>query len=181
MIRALPNLLTLLRIAAAPLVVAVLYLPGREGLDYALALFVAASVTDFFDGWLARRLDATSRFGAMLDPIADKLLVAAVLVMLIARGTAQGADVIAILIILGREIYVSGLREYLAGEGRSLPVTPFAKAKTAVQMFAIIGLLGFGIAEGWPALLARALLWLAAVLSLWTGVRYTLSAMEKTP
>jgi CDP-diacylglycerol--glycerol-3-phosphate 3-phosphatidyltransferase len=181
MIRALPNILTLARVAAVPLVVASLYLPGREGLDYALALFILASVTDFFDGWLARKLNAQSRFGVMMDPIADKLLVVAVLVMLIARGAVMGWDVVAILLILSREIFVSGLREFLGGERRTLPVTALAKAKTVVQMFAIIGLLGFGIAEGWPALLARALLWLAALLSLWTAAGYVRAAMEKAP
>jgi len=178
-IKAIPNILTLGRVAVVPLVVAALYLPGREGLDYALALFILASITDFFDGWLARKLDAQSRFGAMLDPIADKLLVAAVLVMLIARGTVAGWDVIAIIVILSREIFVSGLREFLGSEKRVMPVTSLAKAKTAVQMFAIVGLLAFGMATGWTALLARMLLWLAALLSLWTAASYAGAAMEK--
>ena len=178
MIRALPNLLTLARIAAVPAVVALLYVPGEQSRLAALAVFLAASITDFFDGWLARKLNAQSRFGTMLDPIADKLLVAAVLVMLIERGTATPADSAAILLILGREIFVSGLREFLAGQSVSLPVTQLAKWKTTIQMVAIIALLAFGETPGEPALYARAFLWLAAALSLWTGAQYTVAAMK---
>jgi CDP-diacylglycerol--glycerol-3-phosphate 3-phosphatidyltransferase len=181
LIRALPNILTLARIFAAPLIVALLYLPGSEGQLDALILFILASVTDFFDGWLARKLHAQSRFGAMLDPIADKLLVVAVLVMLVARGTVEGLGVVAVLIIIGREIFVSGLREFLGSESVLLPVSALAKWKTALQLAAIIALLAFGADDGTLGLAAHALLWLAALLSLWTGARYSLAAMEHTP
>jgi CDP-diacylglycerol--glycerol-3-phosphate 3-phosphatidyltransferase len=178
MIRALPNILTLARIAAVPAVVAALFISGETGRFWALVIFLLASITDFFDGYLARKLDAQSRFGTMLDPIADKLLVATVLIMLILRGTVQGLDSIAILLILGREIFISGLREFLAGERVSLPVTMLAKWKTTVQMLAIVALLAFGEMPGIGADLARAALWLAAALSLWTGAQYTLAAMK---
>jgi cardiolipin synthase len=178
MIRALPNILTLARIAIIPAVVGVMFIPGETGRLWALLLFLAASITDFFDGYLARKLNALSRFGALLDPIADKLLVAAVLVMLIPRGTVQGLDIVAILLILGREIFISGLREFLAGERVALPVTTLAKWKTTVQMIAVVGLLAFGETPGIAADLARVLLWLAAALSVWTGAQYTLAGLK---
>jgi len=178
MIRHLPNILTLARIAAVPAVVAMLFVPGETGRFWALVIFLIASITDFFDGWLARRLKMQSRFGTMLDPIADKLLVAAVLVMLIPRGTVQGIDIIAILLILGREIFISGLREFMAGERVALKVTLLAKWKTTIQMLAIVALLAFGETGGTGEIAARAALWLAAALSLWTGAQYTVAAMK---
>jgi CDP-diacylglycerol---glycerol-3-phosphate 3-phosphatidyltransferase len=178
MIRSLPNFLTLARIAAAPAIVAVLYIPGEAGRVWALAIFLIAGLTDFFDGWLARKLEAQSRFGTMLDPIADKLLVAAVLVMLILRGTVEGPATVAILLILGREIFVSGLREFLAGERIALKVSTLAKWKTTVQMLAIVALLALGETPGAGAVFAEAMLWLAAALSLWTGAAYTLAALK---
>lgn len=176
MLRALPNILTLARIIAVPVTIALLYWPGSHGRLAALTIFIAAGVTDFFDGWLARRLKAQSRFGAMLDPIADKLLVAGLLIALMAQGTVLGLDALAAYLILGREIFVSGLREFLAAEGRNLPVSTLAKWKTAAQMTAIGALLAFvGADAGFAA--ARFLLWAAALLSLWTGADYTIRAV----
>lgn len=171
-LKALPNLLTLARIAVVPVIVAVLMVRGDSASWCALALFAAAGVTDYLDGWLARRLDAQSRFGALLDPIADKLIVAAVLVMLIARGTVSGIDVVCIVAILLRELAISGLREFLAADRITVPVSMLAKWKTAVQMIAIALLL---IPAGPGTLLqssALAALWIAAALSLWTGATY---------
>ena len=179
MIRSLPNILTLGRIAIVPAVIAVLFIPGETGRLWALGLFLVASITDFFDGYLARKLNALSRFGALLDPIADKLLVAAVLVMLIPRGTVQGLDIVAVLLILSREIFVSGLREFLAGERIALPVTRLAKWKTTIQMVAVIALLALGETPGAGADLARTMLWLATVLSIWTGAQYTMAGLRR--
>src|SRR5215470_11355849 len=139
---ALPNLLTYARIVAVPLVVACLFgqsiLAGGMWLRWvALALFIAAAITDFFDGYLARSLGQQSSFGRMLDPIADKLLVSSCLLMLAADGTIMGWSLWAAVVILCREILVSGLREYLAELRVSVPVTRLAKWKTTVQLIAI--------------------------------------------
>ena len=178
----LPNALTIGRIIAVPVFVAVMYfLEGDFGRWIALALFAAASITDWLDGHLARAWQQQSRFGAMLDPIADKLLVAAALMMLVANGTITGLHVFAALIILSREILVSGLREFLASLNAIVHVTRLAKWKTAIQMLAI-GLLIAGpaaerIVPGTEAV-GLALLWLAAVLTLWTGSDYLVAAIK---
>lgn len=176
MVTALPNLLTLARIAAVPALVLVYALPGPVAAGVVAALFVVASLTDLLDGWIARRFNAQSRFGTMLDPIADKLLVATVLVLLVSDGTLADAAVVAALIVLGREIIVSGLREYLAGDRATLPVTPLAQWKTAAQMAALTVLLLARLAPGEFALLGLILIWLAAALSAWTGFLYLAAA-----
>lgn len=178
----LPNALTLARIAAVPVFVALLYfLDGAAARWSAFAVFALASFTDWLDGYLARTLEQQSRFGAMLDPIADKLLVAAALLMLVADHTISGVHVFAALIILSREILVSGLREFLAALNVKVAVTTLAKWKTAIQMLAI-GLLILA-----PALIAPApwisqtgvgLLWIAALLTLWTGSDYFRAAVR---
>lgn len=167
----LPNILTLGRIAAVPVVVALLFLPDPTARFWAAAVFALASFTDFVDGWLARKLNAQSGFGTMLDPIADKLIVASILVMLVATEVIGGVHVVAVLLILGRELFVSGLREFLAGRAVRVPVSRLAKWKTAVQMGAIIALLI--LPPGAP--LAVGLLWVAAALSLYTGASYALA------
>lgn len=172
----LPNLLTGARLALSALVYAglagawFLARPGaREPWVWTtLAVFAVAAVTDYFDGWLARRLDATSPWGAMLDPIADKIAVAAVVV-----GVAPFAPAMAIpgVLILFREVFVSGLRETGAARGLSFPVTKLAKWKTTVQLVA----LGFAIGSlALPGVggVALALLWIAAALTWWTGWQY---------
>ena len=147
----LPNLLTYGRVAAVPVVVGFLFWPQAPWARWtALAVFVAAAMTDFFDGYLARAWSQQSSLGRMLDPIADKLLVAAVLLALAADHTIQGVTLWAAIVILCREILVSGLREYLAELRVPVPVTAVAKWKTAAQLFA----LGFLIAG--PAGEARA-------------------------
>src|SRR5919201_4899007 len=137
----LPNLLTLSRIAAIPLVVACFWLDRGWSQWLSMILFVLAAVTDWFDGYFARRYHQISRLGRFLDPIADKLLVAAVLVMLVQSGPLHGVNVFAALIILAREILVSGLREFLAELRVGLPVSQLAKWKTGAQMVAIAVLL----------------------------------------
>jgi cardiolipin synthase (CMP-forming) len=177
---ALPNLLTYARIAAVPAVVACLYwqdiLSGGIWLRWvALALFISAAVTDFFDGYLARVWGQQSSFGRMLDPIADKLLVSCCLLMLAADGTIRGWSIWAAMVILCREILVSGLREYLAELRVSVPVTRLAKWKTAVQLvavgFLLAGKAGDEIVPG-VTLSGLTLLWMSALVTLYTGWDY---------
>ena len=168
----LPNLLTLSRIFAVPILVLLLWHPSR--LDYALCfgLYVLMAVTDYFDGYVARAQGAVSKLGIFLDPIADKIMVAAVIVMLIVTGDIVGSAVIAALIILIREIAVSGLREFLADLRVSMPVSQLAKWKTAVQMLAIAFLLVGDAASPWITQAGLWLIWIAAGLTLITGYDY---------
>ena len=177
---ALPNLLTYARIAAIPVVVGCMYssniLHGGLWLRWlALAVFIAAAVTDFLDGYFARAWGQHSTLGKMLDPIADKLLVASSLLMLAAEDTIRGWSLLAAVVILCREILVSGLREYLAELRVSIPVTRLARWKTAGQLVAI----GFLIAgEAGDAIvpatieIGLTLLWLSAIVTLYTGWDY---------
>jgi cardiolipin synthase (CMP-forming) len=171
----LPNLLTLSRILAIPLVVASFYVPGDYARWFACALFSAAGITDWLDGHMARRWEQQSELGRFLDPIADKLLVAATLFMLVAKDRFSTEwSLLPALVILCREILVSGLREYLAGLRVGMPVSRLAKWKTAIQMVAI-GVLIVG--DAGPAFLpvtaiGELLLWVAALLTLMTGYDY---------
>ncbi len=177
---ALPNILTYSRIVAVPVVIGCMYAQSIGGGPLwlrwvALALFIAAGVTDFLDGYYARMWDQQSAFGRMLDPIADKLLVASCLLMLAADETIRGWSLWAAIVILCREILVSGLREYLAALHVRVPVSQLAKWKTAVQLVAI----GFLIAgEAGEVILPQTiligivLLWISALLTLYTGWDY---------
>ena len=172
----LPNVLTYGRLAAVPVVVGFLFWPREPWARWtALAIFIAAAITDFFDGYLARAWSQQSSLGRMLDPIADKLLVAAALLMLSANGAIVSFNLWAAVVILCREILVSGLREYLAELRVPVPVTAVAKWTTTAQLVA----LGFLIAgpAGERALpgshmVGLALLWIAAMLTLYTGWDY---------
>ena len=171
----LPNALTVGRIALVPLFVAAFFLPPEPGRWIVFILFCAAGITDLFDGMIARRLNAESSLGRMLDPIADKLMVSAALLMLAADGTLKGIHLMAGLVILCREILVSGLREFLAGADVSLPVTRVSKLKTVVQMVAIGALIASSATENMlpgVTLLALACLWIATGLTLYTGYAY---------
>jgi cardiolipin synthase (CMP-forming) len=169
-----PNLLTLSRILVIPVVVATFYVPGDYARWFCCALFAAAGFTDWLDGHVARRWEQQSELGRFLDPIADKLLVSATLFMLTAFGRLSTQALLPALVILCREILVSGLREYLAGLRVGMPVSRLAKWKTAIQMIAI-GVLIVGDA-GWRVLpvvaIGETLLWLAALLTLVTGYDY---------
>lgn len=174
MVTSLPNLLTLSRILVIPLVVGTFYLEGEIARWVACGLFVAAAVTDWFDGYLARSRNQTSAFGRFLDPINDKLLVAAVLLMLAAFGRMSALTVLPAVVILLREILVSGLREFLAELHVGMPVSRLAKWKTAIQMVALPILL---VGEAGPAVLpvreiGEVCLWIAALLTLITGWDY---------
>ncbi|MCY4407389.1 MAG: CDP-diacylglycerol--glycerol-3-phosphate 3-phosphatidyltransferase [Rhodospirillaceae bacterium] len=177
-----PNAVTGLRIVMVPLLVGSFFVGGAGGLWLGFAVFAAAALSDFFDGWLARRLDQHSLLGRILDPIADKLLVAAALVMLATDGRAA---VIAVVAILLREFLISGLREALAGKV-ALPVQPLAKWKTAAQMVAIALLLLAPAVAPWlteatGAGLASAgegLLWLAVVLTWASAIGYVRASVR---
>jgi len=184
-----PNLLTLSRIFAVPLLAFLLWWPDWQ-LGYALAyaLYCLMGVTDYFDGYLARSSGAVSKLGVFLDPIADKIMIAAVILVLTAQGVLRGpyvgdAHVIAGLIILVREIAVSGLREFLGGLQVSIPVSKLAKWKTTFQLVALGALILGGALPGWnvwlggveanvPHTVGLATLWAAAILTLVTGWDY---------
>ena len=177
---ALPNLLTYARIAAVPAVVGLLFWQSIMGgglwlRGVALVVFIAAGVTDFLDGYFARVWGQQSSLGRMLDPIADKLLVASCLLMLAAEETIRGWSLLAAVIILCREILVSGLREHLAELRVSVPVTRLAKWKTIVQMvavgFLIAGPAGDQIVPG-VTKIGIILIWASAILTLYTGWDY---------
>ena len=200
--RHIPNILTGLRLALALLVFLALVIAG-EGLPgvaavtvrqnnelivFALVAFVVAAVTDFFDGWAARRFNATSVAGAIMDPIADKILVCGSLLGLLVLGAK--AIAVPAGLILFREFAVSAMREVLAPRGLTLPVTFLAKIKTTLQLVAIAAFLAVPIYAGWvnPTTLAGVedvhkvmlfsygLVWLAAAITVWTGVEYGLAA-----
>ncbi|WP_245450024.1 CDP-diacylglycerol--glycerol-3-phosphate 3-phosphatidyltransferase [Chelatococcus asaccharovorans] len=172
----LPNILTYGRILAVPALVVCLFWPHDMVLRWgAFVIFVAAAITDYFDGYLARAWSQQSAIGRMLDPIADKLLVAAILLMLVADGTIRSWSLWAAIIILCREILVSGLREFLAELQVSVPVTKVAKWKTTLQLlavgFLIAGPAGDRVLPG-TTQIGLVLLWIAAVLTLYTGFDY---------
>jgi len=193
---ALPNALTILRILLVPVFAVAFVLPGDWARIVAVLVFALAGISDWLDGFAARKLKAGSDFGRMLDPIADKVLVAVALMMLVAEGTFTRYSVttgalsllrlVPALIILSREILVSGLREFLAGTRVSVPVSAIAKIKTAVQMLAIGAMLLTPLADkfypGFPgesySAIAYILLWVAAALTVYTGVIYFRSGMR---
>jgi cardiolipin synthase (CMP-forming) len=176
----LPNMLTYGRIIAVPMIVFCFFIEGQlKSSDWArwaaLSIFLVASFTDYLDGYLARAWQQQSNIGRMLDPIADKLLVASCLLLLAADGTIAGWTLWAAIIILCREILVSGLREYLADLKVSVPVTQLAKWKTTIQMVAVGFLLAGSAGDKILPYTSQAgitLLWVAAVLTLYTGYDY---------
>jgi CDP-diacylglycerol--glycerol-3-phosphate 3-phosphatidyltransferase len=177
----LPNLLTLSRILAVPILVFLLWRPTPPDYAITFVLYCIVGITDYFDGYLARAQGRISRLGQFLDPIADKIMVAAVIVMLIASRKANGElpivqdlHVIPALVILLREIIVSGLREFLAGLQISVPVSALAKWKTTAQLVALGALiLGGAVPEqDWVHLVGLASLWAAAAMTLVTGYDY---------
>ncbi|NIJ19382.1 CDP-diacylglycerol--glycerol-3-phosphate 3-phosphatidyltransferase/cardiolipin synthase [Sphingomonas naasensis] len=171
----LPNILTLSRIVTVPLLAAFLWWPDwRAGYAIAFAIYCLMGITDYFDGYLARAQGAVSKLGIFLDPIADKIMVAAVLLILAGRGVLVEVHLIPALVILVREIAVSGLREFLGGIRVSLPVSQLAKWKTTLQLVAIGGLILAGALPDiwWLERVAVAGLWGAAALTLITGWDY---------
>jgi cardiolipin synthase len=179
MLKKIPNILTIGRIIIVPFFVVAFYLPGFYGDLTAFALFVIASFTDFLDGMLARMMGQESKLGELLDPIADKIIVATALILLVMSGTIRHYEVIAAIIILTREILISGLREFLARGKIKLPVTNLAKLKTFLQMVAIALLLTgetgnriLNFQDYNAQTIGIILLWLSAFLTLYTGYEY---------
>ncbi len=182
MLRQLPNILTVSRILAIPFVVGALYIAPPVGNWLALAVFVAAGVTDYLDGYLARIWKQQSAFGRFLDPIADKLLVAALILMLVGIGRIQDLNLLPAVVILMREILVSGLREFLAEIKIGVPVTRLAKWKTTIQLialgFLIVGSAGPDFGPVSTTAIGLAGLWGAAALTLITGYDYLRAGMR---
>jgi CDP-diacylglycerol--glycerol-3-phosphate 3-phosphatidyltransferase/cardiolipin synthase len=178
----LPNVLTYGRILAVPALVGCLFLLKGDAANWsAFVLFVTAAVTDWLDGYLARAWEQQSTLGRMLDPIADKLIVGAALMMLVYNRTLEGWSIWAAVIILCREILVSGLREFLAELNVKVHVTQMAKWKTTVQMVALAVLLAGPAADKIvPGItdMGLALLWIAALLTLWTGYDYLKAGVQ---
>ena len=174
-----PNILTIGRIIIVPIFVITFFIPGFFGDLIPFFLFVIASFTDYLDGLLARFFKEESKLGELLDPIADKILVSAALILLVMNGTIKSYEVIAAVIILTREILISGLREFLAKGKVNMPVSGLAKLKTFLQMFAIsILLLGqtgnkiINFQDYNAQTIGIIILWLSAFLTLYTGYDY---------
>ena len=179
MLKKIPNILTIGRIIIVPFFVLAFYLPGLYGDLTALILFIIASFTDFLDGMLARMLGEESKLGELLDPIANKIIVATALILLVMDGTIRHYEVIAAIIILTREILISGLREFLAKGKIKLPVSNLAKLKTVLQMISIALLLSgetgnkiINFQDYNAQTIGIILLWLSAALTLFTGYEY---------
>ena len=180
----LPNILTWMRIMLIPLIVAVYYLPAdwlnpHEQNQVAVLIFALAALTDWADGYLARVLNQTSAFGAFLDPVADKLMVAAALILLVKLGRV---DAVIALIIIGREIAISALREWMAkiGDSRSVAVSFIGKLKTTAQMIAIVFLLYWDELAGIDLqMIGTWLIYIAAILTLWSMIYYMKMAVPR--
>ncbi len=174
-----PNILTIGRIIIVPIFVLSFFIPGFFGDLIPFFLFVLASFTDFLDGLLARLFKEESKLGELLDPIADKILVAAALILLVMNGTIKNYEVVAAIIILTREILISGLREFLAKGSIKMPVTSLSKLKTLLQMLSIAILLTgesgnkiINFQDYNAQTIGIILLWLSSFLTLFTGYEY---------
>ena len=176
----LSNLLTLIRVAIIPIIVLCIYLKSPFFGWTAFILFCLASITDYFDGYIARIRNEVTNFGTFLDPIADKLLVAAVILILTSKGIIADWETIPALIILLREITVSGLREYLAGIKISIPVSQIAKLKTLLQLSALaLLILSESITNIAPIIIfGKLFLWIAGLLTLYTAYDYVKASLK---
>jgi len=176
MIKSIPNILTILRIIAIPIIISTFYIDNNVAVWIAVSMFVFASITDFLDGYLARVLSAHSALGKCFDPIADKLLIVSIIVMLIHKQIIDNLNVLPAIAIICREILVSGMREFLSQTNISIPVSNLGKWKTAFQMLSVLLLLlssknNIGINEN-VVFLGLLLLWISAVLTIITGYNY---------
>lgn len=171
----LPNILTLSRIGVIPLIVTFLMMDNLVARWFAFAIFVYAAITDYFDGYLARKMNIVSPLGRMLDPIADKLIVGALLIVFAFTGEFNHSLTFAAVLILMREIAVSGLREYLGAEQITVHVSPLAKYKTTAQLCALAGIMLLPLVPG-LGLAANGVFWLATGLTLYTGYEYFIGA-----
>lgn len=175
-LRQLPNQLTIARVVAVPVLCLFIGM-GNGWLRWlALIIYVAAAVTDWLDGFLARRMGLQSDFGRMLDPIADKLLVGCLIVIFAWTRDIWGLDLVPAIAILFREIFVSGLREFMGKREVTVPVTFLAKWKTTVQLVALFFFILQGVLPGFN-IISDVLLWVAGLLTVWTGWQYLVSVM----
>ncbi len=176
-VTSLPNLLTLMRILLIPVFIIIFYLPFHWAHAAAAVVFALASFTDWLDGFLARKLQQMSPFGAFLDPVADKLLIASTLLLLVG---AKDIDFITLpaIVIVGREIVISALREWMAeiGSRASVTVSRVGKIKTSVQMLALVLLVAFEPQASWCGVFGFILLYIAAILTIWSMVVYLIIA-----
>lgn len=172
-----PNILTILRITSAPILVIILLSNEMNMVILGLVIFIISSITDFLDGYLARSFNQLSKLGKILDPIADKLLITCALISLISNNIIQDIHVIAATLIIIREIFISGLREY--ARGNSLTVSFLAKVKTFTQFIAIILLIPSGILELNFQFIGLTFLWVSAILSLFTAYQYVRISLNK--
>ena len=174
-----PNILTFARVALIPLLLVLLFLDGDTTRWWALALYLALAVTDYLDGYLARVLNQQSELGTLIDPIADKILVAALIVALVGSGDIARWDIAAAILVLSREFLVSGLREFLAQRDLPLLVTKLAKWKTTIQLIAIALFILPPLDIANQALIASSVWWIATLLTLVTGYGYVTSATRR--
>ena len=173
----LPNILTFFRIISAPILVVILMSTEFKMVLVGLTIFIISSLTDFLDGYLARSFNQSSKLGKILDPIADKLLVTCALLSLVSNNIIQETNILAATLIIIREIFISGLREY--ARGNSLTVSFLAKVKTFTQFIAIILLIPSGILELNFQFIGLTFLWLSAILSLFTAYQYVRISLNK--
>ena len=173
----LPNILTFFRIISAPILVVILMSTEFKMVLAGLAIFIISSLTDFLDGYLARSFNQSSKLGKILDPIADKLLVTCALLSLVSNNIIQETNILAATLIIIREIFISGLREY--ARGNSLTVSFLAKVKTFTQFIAIILLIPSGILELNFQFIGLTFLWVSAILSLFTAYQYVRISLNK--
>ena len=173
----LPNILTFFRIISAPILVVILMSTEFKMVLAGLAIFIISSLTDFLDGYLARSFNQSSKLGKILDPIADKLLVTCALLSLVSNNIIQETNILAATLIIIREIFISGLREY--ARGNSLTVSFLAKVKTFTQFIAIILLIPSGILELNIQFIGLTFLWVSAILSIFTAYQYVRISLNK--
>lgn len=174
----LPNLLTLSRIAFLPVIIGLFFIPQSWALWTCFALYVLCAITDFLDGWLARKMNIVSEFGTFLDPVSDKIFVGALLITLVGFGRLPGLWIIPAIIIIAREFLISGLREYLGPKNIKVPVSKLAKWKTAVQMVAL-GVLIMGPLVPYGLMIGQWTLALAALLTVITGWGYLKTGLNR--
>lgn len=169
----LPNILTFIRLGAAPLLALFIAIDGTNGALLSAGVFLIAALTDFFDGRMARAFNLESRIGRIMDPIADKILVVTALLVLVWADRIGGLNIIPVLVILWRDMLVAGLREFTAGEGGAVKVTKLAQIKTGVQMVALFVLMAAPAVSYAPFVwMGVTLLWIAAVLTIVSAVQY---------
>ena len=175
MLQHIPNILTISRIVLLPVLIGLFFIDGANAAWVALALYIFCAATDYFDGWIARKYNITSGIGTFLDPISDKIMVAALLLALAAFNRLEGVWIIPAIIILSREFLIAGLREYLGPQNIKVPVSNLAKWKTAFQMtalgFLVIGDYG-NIILPYTLLIGQVLLTIAAAITVMTGWNY---------